>query len=349
MQGERQAGPDLLRSIAALFVVGVHFYLNCGYYMAPMQGTKMYLMTCVRWFFLICVPLYMLLTGYFKCHKTISRSHYMSLVPIVAAYVLITVIKIFVSNHFYGKIYFFWDSVKNIANYTFAWYVGMYICLMLLIPFLNILWQALPAKREKLILIGSLVFICSLYPVVLYIAPSYWQILYPVLYYYIGTYIREYSPRVSKPLLVTIVIAVTILNASISFFGAKGELFNWTILGPVDSGYSTVTVAACAVAFFLLLYQAEIRTGWLRALLRRISEVSFEIYMFTGCFDAVIYSIAYRYTGGKDALKFFWLFFALVPLNFVLSFLSARLYRALYTRCAGVIAQIIKKRGRSRS
>ena len=336
---ERLAGPDLVRSLAAFFVVAVHFYLNCGYYYTPMQGMKMYIMTVARWFFLICVPLYMILTGYFKLNKEIGKEHYKSLVPILAAYVVISVIKIFVSNHFYGKIYFFWDSVKSIANYTFAWYVGMYVCITLLIPFLNILWKGLKSKKEKHILLGSLVFICSLFPVVPYIVPSYWQILYPVMYYYIGVYIREYRPAPDKRFLAMVVAVMTLFNATVSFFGAKGEFFNWNILGPVDSGYSTVTVAVCATAFFLMLYDLDIRQNIIRKGLRRISEVSFEIYMFTGCFDAVIYSIAFRYTQGADAHKFFWLFFAFVPLNFILSFTASRIYRAAYNGIRDIIVK----------
>ncbi len=329
--------------MAALFVVCVHFYLNCGYYSTPMSGEKMYIMTVARWFFLICVPLYMILTGYFKCNKTISASHYKCLIPILTAYVVITVIKIFVSNHFYGKIYFFTDSVKSIANYTFAWYVGMYICMVLLIPFLNVLWKGLEGKREKHILLGSLVFICSLFPVVLYIAPSYWQILYPVLYYYIGTYIREYRPHPKKLAAVLTVAAMTFINATVSFVMAKGEFFNWNILGPVDSGYSTVTVVICATAFFLLFYETDIKNAALKKLLRKISEVSFEIYLFTGCFDAAIFSIAFRYTGGADAHRFFPLFFVLVPLNFILSFCAARIYRYLYLKCSSIFRSFFGK------
>ncbi|MCR4655960.1 MAG: acyltransferase family protein [Lachnospiraceae bacterium] len=344
---ERLAGPDLIRSVAALFVVGVHFYLNCGYYSAPMQGIKMYAMTVTRWFFLICVPLYMILTGFFKCNKKLCKEHYLSLVPIITAYVVITVIKIFVSNHFYGKIYFFEDSVKGIFNYTFSWYVGMYISITLLIPFLNILWKGIGNKRDKLVLIGSLVFICSLYPVTGYIAPAYWQIMYPILYYYIGTYIREYEPGPDRFLLIAVTALMVFVNATVSFIGAKGGAFDWSILGPVDSGYSTVTVVICATAFFLLFYKADIKNTAFRKLLAGISEVSFEIYMFTGCFDAAIYSIAFRYTGGPDAHKFFWLFFVFVPLNFVLSYISSRIYRFLYTKLADRINRVFSGRAAS--
>ncbi|MBR4169450.1 MAG: acyltransferase family protein, partial [Lachnospiraceae bacterium] len=91
---EREAGPDLVRTLAALSVVAVHFYLNCNYYQTPLSGAKMMVMTYGRWFFMICVPLFMMLTGYFKCHKTFDRVHYLSLVPILITYVVIGIIKI---------------------------------------------------------------------------------------------------------------------------------------------------------------------------------------------------------------------------------------------------------------
>ena len=34
----RESGPDLIRTLACFFVVGVHFYLNIGYYEEPLNG-----------------------------------------------------------------------------------------------------------------------------------------------------------------------------------------------------------------------------------------------------------------------------------------------------------------------
>ncbi|HOO28662.1 MAG TPA: acyltransferase family protein, partial [Lachnospiraceae bacterium] len=139
----RQEGPDIVRTIAAVFVVAVHFYLNCGYYSEPLDNPILFIMTVARWLFLICVPLFMILTGYFKSEKTLSKSHYMGIVPIMVSYVVISIIKAFACNYVYGTVYTFKYTVKNIANYQLAWYTGMYLSLMVLIPFLNRLWKAL--------------------------------------------------------------------------------------------------------------------------------------------------------------------------------------------------------------
>ena len=91
---KRESGPDLVRSIACFFVVGAHFYLNMGYYNVPLDGAKMFVETAFRWLFVTAVPLFFMLTGYFKKNKKADRSHYMALVPLAISYVVISVAKI---------------------------------------------------------------------------------------------------------------------------------------------------------------------------------------------------------------------------------------------------------------
>lgn len=323
----REPGLDLVRVFASLFVVAVHFYLNCNYYQTPLVGGKMMIMTWGRWFFMICVPLFMMLTGYLKCHKTFSKEHYLSLLPILLTYVLIVIVKIIVSNIYYGAGYYtFQSGLEAIATYQLAWYVGMYVCLMLLIPFLNKLWGALDQKQQKG-LIFVLAIIGSLYPLVLYIVPSYWQMLYPFVYYYLGVYIRTYQPQVKKGPAFLVLLLATTVSAAASFFAANGGAFNWEVLSQVDSGYSVLTVVIAACAFFLLFYDVKIKPGFFTAVLARISSVSLEVYLFTGIYDVILFS--YLKQSRQMAQEFFWIFFLTVPVNFVLSVLSGLLLRGI--------------------
>jgi len=327
-QKPRQVGPDIVRTIAAVFVVAVHFYLNCGYYSTPLHGPILFLMTVGRWLFLICVPLFMILTGYFKSEKTLNRAHYRSLIPVLVSYVVISVVKVFASNYVYGKVYTFEIALKNIANYQIAWYVGMYLSLMALIPFLNRLWKALISKKEKQLLIGSLAFVSTLYPVFLYLVPSYWQMLYPFVYYYLGVYFKEYRPKVKKLWLVLITFVIVFAEAITSFAFADGKSFIWNVLGPVDSGYSTITVVVCAASVFLLLYDVEVKTGWIRKVFQKISEVSLEIYLFTGVYDAIVFYYLKKIVWETE--DFFWWFFATVPTSFLLAWISSMLLKLAF-------------------
>lgn len=324
---EREAGPDLIRVFAALFVVAVHFYLNCNYYETPLIGSRMFVMTFCRWFFMICVPLFMMLTGYFKCHKSFTKEHYLSLCPILITYVVIAVLKVIVSNLYYGAGYYtVLSAIKAIASYQMAWYVGMYVALMLLIPFLNKLWEALDAKQHKWLIL-TLTVIGSLYPLFPYFIPSYWQLLYPFVFYYLGVYIRTYRPKIRAIWAVLAILAATAIEAVVSYLAARGGFFRPEVLAQVDSGYSVLTVVIAACAFFLLFYDVKIKSPLLSTILARISEVSLEIYLFTGIYDVIIFSFLKQQR--TQATEFFWLFFLTVPLNFILSAGSGMLLKLI--------------------
>ena len=352
---QRLSGPDIVRSVAALFVVSVHFFFNCGYYSTPLVSRITFMMTAARWLFLCCVPLYMMLTGYFKCNKEPDRKHYLGLIPVFVSYIVISTIKVFVGNHYYGKVYGIKEALAAMGNYTIAWYVGFYFSLMAIAPFLNRMWHALKNRREQHILLISLACITSLYPVIslfsvsnVYIvacigsvielaAPNYWQMMYPLLYYFLGCYLRENKPRVNKAVLILIISACVFVNAGISYNYAAGGNFNWNILGAVDCGYNCITVVLCSLALFLLFYDIDLRNGKFRQVLEKISSVSLEIYLFSGTLDVIIFDhVKRRYFEMRD---YAWLFFILVPLNFILSVLLSLIYKKLYDTIAGAFSR----------
>lgn len=339
---ERIAGLDLVRVVAAFFVISVHFYLNCGYYKIELVGTEAFIMTFGRWLFLTCVPLYMLLTGYFKLNKTFGKAHYKSLIPILAAYLVISVMKVMAANHIYGSVYTAGDTIRSLLNYQMAWYVGMYISLMLLIPFLNVMWHALTEKRQKQVLILSLIFISTLYPVVKYVAPSYWQMLYPFVYYFVGAYIREYQPKIKKWLGILIVFVIVALEAVGSFLDSNGSNFKWTFLGSVDNGYNAIPVVICAVIIFLCLYDVQIQNRFICRFLTTISKVSFEIYLFAGISDAYVYYFAKQYI--PEGTAFLPYFLPVVLASFIGAVAASLIYRKIYDVIAGRIQKRIEKK-----
>ena len=349
----RLPGLDLVRFIAALFVVSVHFFFNCGYYSAPLNDKVTFMMTAMRWLFLCCVPLYMMLTGYFKCGKDINKKHYMSLIPVFIAYVIISTIKIFVGNYYYGKVYGIKEALQSFGNYTIAWYVGFYFSLMAIAPFLNRMWHSLKSKKEQHILLISLACITSLYPLISLFAasntapvawigsvlelaaPNYWQMLYPLLYYFLGCYFKENRPRFNKLILLAVILATVFINAGISYKYANGGNFIWAILGTVDCGYNCITVAICSSAIFLLLYDIDIKNKTVGFILKRVSAVSLEIYLFSAIFDIIIFDYVKRsYFEMRD---FAWLFFILVPVNFICSVLCSNLYKIIYDKISAMV------------
>ena len=335
---KRLSGLDLIRCICALFVVMEHFFLNTGYYDEPLVGGTMFAETIFRWTFLVCIPMFMMMTGYFKLNKGIEKSHYMSLIPVIIAYVVISVPKMVLYNRLYGPIYGIREGLKNLGNYSLAWYAGFYIALMLLCPFLNKLWKGLDNKREKHILIISLGILCSIYPLFNYIVPSFFISLYPVMYYFIGVYIRENQPHFKKAFLALIFIVTIMLETLISFFGAKGGTFNWNLISTADTGFGGLFIAISSICVFLMLYDIDIKNEVICRILAGIGGVTFETYLFAGAYDAVIYSYFKRSVTGAVA---FWKYFPLTTLmSFALAVISALIYKAIY----GWIVKLVRRR-----
>lgn len=66
---ERDSSLDILRIVAFLSVISVHFFLNNGFYDQLVVGKRMYVMTILRSFFMDCVPLFLTLTGFLMNKK----------------------------------------------------------------------------------------------------------------------------------------------------------------------------------------------------------------------------------------------------------------------------------------
>lgn len=330
---ERETGLDIVKAFATFFVVWVHFYLSIGYYQTPICSYKMYTMTFFRWAVLIGVPLFLMATGYFKSNKQVTKNHYMSLVPILITYVILCTFRMAVENIMYGKIHTISSGIKSLLSYQSAWYVGMYVALMLLCPFLNKLWKAC-SKKEHIILVLSLVAITMAYSVFSYVFPSYFQFVYPITYYYFGVYIKEYRPTVNKVLLVALFVLSNGVNLVITLYNTKGGIFNPGLIGMVDNGQNALTVAIAAVSFFLLFYDVKIK-GIVASLFKSVSNCSLEIYLIQAACNAVIYTYARRRIVGAE--NYFWIFFLTVPLSFGLSWIMAAVYKLIFGKIAGII------------
>lgn len=257
---KRESGLDIAKALATFFVVAIHFYLSCGYYNAFIASPKIYVMTCGRWLFIAAVPLFLMSTGYFKINKTVNKSHYLSLIPIGITYFVLCTIRMICENAVYGKIHTFSSGIRSLFNYSAAWYVGMYIALMLMCPFLNKLWKMCNEKEHKILII-SLVIVTMGYPMIQYVFPSFFQSMYPITYYFIGAYVKEYKPKFNKLILGCIAIVCVAVDVLATVYYSQGLTFNSGYIGMIDNGQNAFTVALMAVCIFLMVYDVKISNG----------------------------------------------------------------------------------------
>ena len=163
-RGNRSIGLDITRIFAFLSVVAVHSFLNTEFYSNIVSGEKMYVMVIFRTAFMVCVPLFLLLTGYLISTKDIALNssvilgYYKKLLPLILKYIICMLILYTLSMTFGTEDFNFKSIVFGITGFSkYSWYVNMYIGLFLLTPFLNLIWNSISEKKMHIILV--LVFI----------------------------------------------------------------------------------------------------------------------------------------------------------------------------------------------
>lgn len=344
---DRNYNLDLIRCVAILSVLSVHFFLNNGFYSEVMIGEKMYVATIMRQGFMICVPLFIMLTGYLMHRKQISLRYFVGIKRVLIVYALCTICiliyKIFCLKERMSVL----DMIFNITSYQqYSWYIEMYIGLFLLIPFLNVLYHGLEEKRKKQMLIlvlMVLVIVPSVFNILdttiisvtdTKIAPAWWIYLYPLLYYYLGAYLSEFhsSIRLKLSTNLLLIIAAVILSGTFSYLRCYGKAFIWGQWGSYN-GFTTLIVAVL-VFLFLLRVKMEKWHPFLKRVIVKISEVSLSMYLLSWIFDNYAYPILNeKVPFMRDRIVYY---FIVVPFVFGCSFVLGTGIDFLYKKIDGI-------------
>ena len=89
---------------------------------------------------MICVPLFLLLTGYLMKNKELSIKYYKGIGNTLFVYVLASIACVLFKNIYYpNEHHNLLLSILNFTGANYAWYIEMYIGLFFIIPFLNLI------------------------------------------------------------------------------------------------------------------------------------------------------------------------------------------------------------------
>lgn len=282
----RQSGLDLLRCLGLLLVNGVHSYLYNGFYYESQTGLLMWGANSVFWLFYTCNGLFMTLTGYLKCDKPLSRSYYRSLLPILVGYLLTCVIS-FPIRHFLLDekltLYQWLEKLVTFGNY--AWYIEMYIGLLLFSPVINMVLEKLTEPKQLYWLAGTMVVMTALPSIApVSFIPDYWKAMYPVTYYVLGAVIKKLQPQI-KPWLCLLGAAATAMwMAFMTLISTDGNFSDG-----FGQGYGGFWVTMIIVFVFLGLYRLDIRPRTAKVL-SWLSGGVFEGYILSRLLDVWIYA-----------------------------------------------------------
>lgn len=334
MENKRVIGLDIVRTSAILCVLSIHFFLNTDFYKTPVLGKGMYLQVFMRMIFIMCVPLFLLLTGYLQKNKQVTKSYFKGIIPILIIYIIYSVMSIAIriiilKEH--KSIVKWIISVENFTANNYSWYIEMYIGLFLICPFFNLIYNNLTSKKQKNALIAISLFMTAcpdffngkLNGLVNF--PDYWSNIYPMTYYFIGCYIREYQPKIKKAYTLGVWFSVVMFGIFLEIYGAnKGNFLTYA------GYYGSLIVLVEAVAFFLTFYNAEIKNRIVIKMISLISVLSLDIYLASNTSDTIVYKLLYKYCSLQQqriVLLFLPTVFCTFALSFIISFARSKIIR----------------------
>lgn len=304
---------DIIRIFSLFCVVGVHFFLRSGFYTQIVSGKEMFIMCIVRSFFIICVPMFITLTGYLMNKKTLSKKYYKGIVKTLIIYVICSIIysiflKLYLKDAMNIKLF-----IKNLLSFhgtKYSWYIEMYIGLFLLIPFLNLIFNNLKNKKEAKILLFTLILLIGIPSVVnifkfssiewwktpsidgnyVKIFPSWWSSIYPIFYYFLGAYLSKYEVNLSKKWNILLLIIILTLDGLFNFYRSYGVKYirnSW-------NNYSSVIIMLSTFLVFNLLLKIKTKNNnnnkIKNCILKNLSDACLGAYLISCIFDTIYYN-----------------------------------------------------------
>lgn len=345
----RNIGADVVRCFAFFCVVAVHCLAKSGYYSNTFIGEKMLILTIFKSLFMICVPLYMMLSGYLSRNKKPEIRYYKKAGSIYLTYVLAGLFCILFTIVYLG---YEWDAEKiifSMLDFTaapYAWYIEMYLGLFLLIPFLNILYNNIPTKNQKKILIVSMIVLTAL-PAVLNvydlnefdfywinepatmevytkIFPDWWTGIYPLTYYFIGCYLSEYGLKIKKIPNILLIIVTVCAAGFYTYWRSYKSVYIHGDWGEYEAVFY-VLIATLVFAFLINLKYDKVPRP-IAKVLKTVSGLSLGAYLVSWAVDTYFYmELAERVPVFSDRIVYF------VPLCIIVAI------------CDLVIAYIVSK------
>ncbi len=292
---QRNLSVDLIRIVAFCLVVFVHFFLKTDYYNIPFSSVKYGLLTFLRSVCMICVPLFITLTGYLMSNKRLNKRYYKGIVRTLVIFIIAEICCMIYDYFAFEKP--FGEQIKSIGDAHYSWYIDMYIGLFLLIPFLNLAYNGLENKKQKQILLATTFAVCCAIPTVVgyFLMPQgFWKVAYPLAYYYAGCYIREYSPKISAWKCLALVLAsnsILTLSLYLLYPNKVYPLSNHT-------EYPSAFVYVTAISIFCLLINSKQKLNdskLAKSILPSLSRLTLGAYLISYITDDMVYDTLYAY------------------------------------------------------
>lgn len=307
-------GINILKVIACISVILLHY---TEYYYSKVDNSILFmLLHMFRWLVFGCIGYFCLCTGYLQYKKNLSKDYYKKIIKIIIVFLIYSTLSFIMlhkpvnynfRNLYNGTIYYFFDFNG------YYWYMAMYFGLYLIIPFLNIIIEKI-SKKQHLFLIIILIILFSghdfimqmrdIYPIFknINITGYYSSDLFPILYYFIGSYINKYNINKSKNILVFSLILSLALHSYLDLHYT--HLYNYELSNHVytfNSYGNIFTIISCVTTLLLV---KNINLKYTSKIIKFISSKTLPIYLGLGIMDKYQDIIANKVFSSKVNFSF---------------------------------------------
>lgn len=321
----------------------------------------MYLMTLVLALCMTCVPLFLLLTGYLESSREIPLSarglghFYKKLISVYVIYLMVSALVLLFRVLVQGERLGGMASIEAIFGFQhYSWYVEMYLGLALLIPFVNALWRSIQDRWGHWALL-VVMMVLSVFPSIMdmtghALLPDWWRRLYPITYYCIGAYLREYDGtgaagirwigRRSRPGRLFLLLGICVLlGGSYCVLRSCNGVY-------VDGGWNdwgSFIHTVDAVLLFQLV-RAVSDSGCPAhegCIWKRLSSLTFAAYLLSWLPDQILYPILNEHVP-QMTLRFRF-FLPLVLTSAVVSLILSAVITPAASAVSGMVLQYLKQ------
>lgn len=350
---KRSPALDVIRCFALLCVAAVHFFRSSGFYDELMSGKAMLLMTAMRNFFMVCVPMFLMLSGYLLKNKKPCKAFYSKLFQTLGIYVLASMACAGYKLLFHREEFSLMGSILGLFTFKtaeYGWYMELYLGLFLLIPFLNMMYEGAATQKNRKLLVGSLLFLTTLPSLVNiwqplnlswwlkpsssktynFFVPNYWLVIFPITYYMIGAYLRDYPLKLKRSTNLLLILLVFAVGGLFSYYRSYGDVF----VGGEWTEYRSFLVVVQSVLVFSFLNSLSYRRVGSKAaaILSKLSSWTLGAYLCSSIFDDLFYSVL---TARVDTVAQRLLYFPLIVLAvYLCSLVLSAVLNGIYSLCA---------------
>ena len=174
------------------------------------------------------------------------------------------------------------------------------------------------------------------------LVPRYFTTLYPVSYYFIGCYLREYPVKLKKSVNAAAYALSLLLFGSYAFYKSGSGIF---ISGPWQN-WESLLLLPCGVLLFVFFLNLD-ASRWKktpRLLLAAASELTFGAYLLSCLFDKLIYDyLAVKQPDFFARLPYYPIVFATLLLSLAASYSVTVIWTLLRKAGDAATAKLKKK------